>query len=354
MPDTAITNLSNSEIVKALGLPKDIITKLQTEQGDSFSATANQFISALVNKIVYSKVERMEFSNPFKKFESFPVRYGDTIENIFTECPVGYTYDKDAADPFTKVVPSVKVLYASINFEMQYCNTIQDTLLRRAALNEFGFMQLIESILANMGTRKSVDEYTAVLNMLNNADLYADGIEEVDASSALSDSEVYKTVTQKIVDTVTDFAIPCASNNKLKVLNVTNKKDVLLIIKQPLLNHINLDYLAGVFNLSKVDLIGQIIAVRSFKVVQDNVDSEHPSADPTAVGEDIDFVIMDTKCFDIHSALEDSGMIYNPKGKYTNHFTNNWKIISFKYFHNARAFKVKLPTPAQAQEQAGQ
>ena len=85
MPSTAITNLSNSEIVKALGLPKDIITRLQTEQGDTFSATANQFISALVNKIVYSKVDKMEFANPFKKFESFPVRYGDTIENIFVE-----------------------------------------------------------------------------------------------------------------------------------------------------------------------------------------------------------------------------------------------------------------------------
>lgn len=343
-PVTAITNLSNSEIVKALGLPADIITKLQTEQGDSFSATANQFISALVNKIVYSKVERMEFANPFKKFESYPVRYGDTIENIFTECPVGYTYDKDATDPFVKVVPNVKVLYASINYEMQYCNTIQDVLLRRAALNEFGFMQLIESILANLGTRKSVDEYTATLNMLNNADLYADGIETLDCSSEQSASEVYKKVTQKIIDTVTDFAIPCASNNKLKVLNVTNKKDVVLIIKQSMLNHINLDYLAGVFNLSKVDLIGQIIPVRSFKVVQDNVDAEHPSADPTAVGEDIDFVVMDSKCFDIHPALEDSGMIYNPKGKYTNHYTNNWKIISFKYFHNARAFKVTLPS----------
>lgn len=344
MPSTAITNLSNSEIVKALGLPKDIITRLQTEQGDTFSATANQFISALVNKIVYSKVDKMEFANPFKKFESFPVRYGDTIENIFVECPVGYTFDKDATDPFTKVVPNVKVLYASINYEMQYCNTIQDTLLRRAALNEFGFMQLIENILASMGTRKSVDEYTATLNMLNNADLYADGIETVDCSTELSASEVYKKVTQKIVDTVTDFSIPCASNNKLKVLNVTAKSDVLLIIKQPLLNHINLDYLAGVFNLSKVDLIGQIIPVRSFKVVQDNVDSEQPSADPTAVGEDIDFVVMDRKCFDIHTALEDSGMIYNPKGKYTNHYTNSWKIISFKYFHNARAFKVTLPS----------
>ena len=330
-----MTNLTNTEIVASLGLPEDIVEKLATAQGEEFQVTANQFISTLINKIVYSKVDKMEFSNPFKRFEGFPVRYGDTIENIFTEVPQGYTFDKDATDPFAKKVPSVKVLYASINYEMQYETTIQDALLRRAALNEYGFMQLIESILANMGTRKSVDEYTATIRMLNNEDIYADGFEEVDVSAMSTDSEKYKAVTQKIVDVVTDFALPCVDNNALGVLNVSRREDVLLIIKQSLLNHINLDFLSGVFNLSKVDLIKQIIPVRSFKTIAPDTEQAEE------VGEDLDFVILDTKGFDIHPALEDSGMIYNPKGKYTNHFTNSWKIISYKYFHNARAYKVK-------------
>ena len=330
-----MTNLTNTEVVASLGLPADIVEKLATAQGEEFQVTANQFISTLINKIVYSKVDKMEFSNPFKKFEGFPVRYGDTIENIFTEVPQGYTFDKDATDPFAKKIPSVKVLYASINYEMQYETTIQDALLRRAALNEYGFMQLIESILANMGTRKSVDEYTATIRMLNNEDLYADGFEEVDVSAMSTDTEKYKAITQKMIDVVTDFALPCVDNNALKVLNVARREDVLLIVKQSLLNHINLDFLSGVFNLSKVDLIKQIIPVRSFKTIAP--DDEHAEE----VGEDLDFIILDTKGFDIHPALEDSGMIYNPKGKYTNHFTNSWKIISYKYFHNARAFKVK-------------
>ena len=346
MPEPVKTNLTNVEIVASLGLPADIMTRLATEQGDTFSATANQFLSALINKIVYSKVDKMEFTNPFKRFEGFPVKFGDTIENIFTELPVGYTYDKDATDPFTKVVPSVKVLYATINYEMQYCTTIQDKLLRRACLNEYGFMQLIESILQNLGTAKSVDEYTATLRMLNNADIYAGGFETVDVHELASASEKYKAITQKIIDVATDFAIPCKDNNKLGVLNVTAKKDVVLIIKQELLNHINLDYLAGVFNLDKVDLVSRIIGVRSFQTIKDNRDATHPSADPTVEGEDLDFLILDAKGFDIHPALEDSGMIYNPKGKYTNHFTNSWKIISYKYFYNARAFKVQYTAPA--------
>ena len=335
------TLLTNSELVSALGLPEDILTKLQTEQGTSFTATANQVIEAIVNKIVYQKVHSMSFSNPFKKFEGYAVKYGDTIENIFVDVPVGYTFDKDATDPFTKYVSNVKALYATINFEMQYPTTIQDSLLRRAVLNEGGLMNLVNEIVSRMGQRKDIDEYQATVYMLNNADIYAGGFETLDVSSFQTELEKYKAITTKIIDVVTDFALPCKDNNKLAVLNATPKEDCLLVIKQEILNHINLDYLAGVFNLSKVDLVKNIIPVRSFQVVKPGDETAIPEVEPSAVGEDLAFVVLDTRGFDIHSALEDSGMIYNPKGKYTNHFTNDWKIISYKYFYNARAFKLK-------------
>lgn len=342
------TNLTNSTIVKALGLPSDILTKLATAQGDEYAAIANQFLSAIVNKIVYQKVDKMEFNNPFDRFKGFEVKVGDTIENIFTECPVGYTFDKDATDPFTKFVPSVKALYAVINYEMQYCVTVQQSLLRRAVLNEYGLMQLVDYILANVGVRKSIDEYTATIRMLNNEDIYAGGFETLDVSGESTDNGKYKAITQKIVDVVTDFALPSPDNNKMGVLNSTPKSRALLVIKQELLNHINLDYLAGVFNLEKVDLIKNIIGVRSFKVIDPQTAT--PAATGQEVGEDLDFVILDTKGFDIHPALEESGAIYNPKGKYTNHFTDDWKIISYKYFYNARAYKVQY----EAAESAGE
>lgn len=337
------TLLTNGEIIKALGLPSDILTKLAVEQGTTFQATANEFISALVNKIVYQKVDSMKsFSNPFRKYESYPVKYGDTIENVFTELPQGYTFDKDATDPFTKYVPSVKTLYATINYEMQYATTIQDVLLRRAVLNEYGLMNLVNTIIATLNKRKDIDEYQATVFMLNNEDIYADGFEELDVSAEATDTGKYKAITQKIVDVVTDFALPSSSNNKLGVLNVTPKNKCVLVIKQELLNHINIDFLAGVFNLEKTELIKNIISVRSFQVI-------NPADSGSKVGEDIDFVILDEDGFDIHNALEDSGMIYNPKGKYTNHFTNDWKIFAFKYYFNARAFKVKYQAAEQGQ-----
>lgn len=321
--------ITNNELVEYLQLPTDTITKLQTSQGSEFQETANQFLNALINKIVYQKVDKMNFQNVFKKYDSYPINYGDTIENIFTELPKGYTFDKDNTDPFVKFIPSVKPLYATINYEMQYPLTIQDSLLRRASLNEYGFINLVDSLLASLNTSKELDEYFATLAMLNNKDIYANGIESV--TKGKTDSETAKIITSKIVDVVSDFQLPKDTNNKLKVMNATAKSDILLIIKKDLINSINLDYLSGVYNLSKVDLINNIIQVDTFKVKNDS---------GVLVGDDIDFVILDTNGFDNHVALQDGGLIYNPRGKYTNHFLNLWKIISFKYYMNARAFKL--------------
>lgn len=324
--------LTNPELLEYLELPEDTLTALQTAQGSEFSATANQFLSALMNKVLYQTVESMEFTNPFKKYDGFPIKFGDTIENIFVELPKGYKFNKDATDPFTKVVPSVKALYASINYELQYETTVQDSLLRRAAVNEYGFMNLIDTILATLSKSMSFDEYKATIAMLNNANIFADGFEEVTKGD--DDTETAKIVTKKIIDTVSSYQLPMTSNNKAGVVNASRPEDCLLIIKYGLLNSINLDYLTGVFNLSKVDLVKNIIPVDGFQV------SKPGDEDPELVGDDIDFMVIDSKGFDNHVALQDGGMIYNPKGKYTNHFMNLWKIISYKTFYNARAFKL--------------
>ena len=333
------TALSNSQIVSAIGLPQEIVTALQTAQGDTFSAAANQFISALVNKIVYQKVENMKFDNPFKKYDGYPITYGDTIENIFVDKAMGEKFNKDNTDPFAKVGPAVKSLYASINYEMQYPVTIEDKLLRRCALNEYGFMNLINAILQSLVTGRSVDEYLATIIMLNNSEIYANGFEELDITSASTDSAKMRLVTDKIVDVYTDFNLPSIDNNKSRVLQVTSPENCLLIIKQTLLNKINLDFLVGAFNLSKVELVKKIIPVRSFMAVVNTINGG--TLTPGTTGDDIDFVILDERGFDNHVALQDGGSIYNPRGKYTNHFDNLWKIISFRYDFQARAFKLK-------------
>lgn len=328
----ANNGLRNIEVVEYLGLPQETLTNLQTQQGSTFQATANTFLTALFNKVIYQQVDKLDFTNPFKQYDSFPIKYGDTIENVYVELPQGYQYDKDATNPFERTNANVIALYATINYEMQYKTTIYDSELRKACFSEYGFMNLIDSILSALSTSKTIDEYYATLSMLNNEKIMAKGVEEIDTTALSTEEEKAKLITKTIVDVVGSFELPSKENNKAHVLTATPKERVLLIVKREILDKINLEYLSGVYNLDKIDLIKNVLKVESFQVN----DSEG-----NLTGEDIDFMLVDTKGFDNHVALEDGGMIYNPQGKYTNHFYNLWKIISFKYFYNCRGFKIK-------------
>ena len=172
--------------------------------------------------------------------------------------------------------------------------------------------------------------------MLNNPNLYANGFELLDVSGVANDAKAKaKKIARKIKDVVTDFALPCSDNNKLKVKNVCPKEHSLLIIKQELLNDIDWDYLEGVYNLTKVELGAKIIPVRDFRTISND------NTTPSIAGDDLAFIVLDDRGFDNHMALRDSGAIYNPKGRYFNQFTDVWKIIAYKYWYNARAFKLK-------------
>lgn len=333
------TILSNSQVLSAIGLPADTVTKLLTAQGNDYAAVSNTFLTALVNKICYQKIEKMDFSNPFKKFDSYPVKFGTTIENVFVDTPLGYQYDTDGDDPFKSHDPVVKSLYVSINYQMQYCVSIKRDFVRQCCLNEYGFMELIKYIITSINTRRAVDEYMATIIAMNNKDIYAGGFEEIDVSTKSTDAEKYKMIVKKIATTINDFKLPSIDNNKQGVLTSTPMEHTLLVAKQEVLDNIDFDYLAGVYNLSKVDLMAKIIPVRSFKCVINT--SNGQTLTPSEKGDDIDFILVDDRGFDNHVAVEDNASIYNPKKRQTNYFADLWKIISYRTDFQARAFKIK-------------
>ena len=266
------------------------------------------------------------------KFDKFDIAYGDTIENVWVQPVKGYNYDPDNTNPFGQVKPTVVVTYATINSERQYKITINDSYLRRAVLSAQGLSRLVGEILSQLPKAADRDNYFLTMACLQNEDIYLNGFESVTAES--TDEETAKKVTSTIIDAVSSFTSLNTVNNAAGVINPTPKEDALLIVKRSVYNSINLDYLTGVFNLSKVDLISNIIVLDDLRYVELDGD------DTTVEGEDLDFIVLDSRGFDNHMALQDGGLIYNPQGKYTNHFYNVWRITAFKHTYNARAFKI--------------
>lgn len=327
--------MTNEEIINGLSLPADVVQGLASSETEIYNQTMNAFLPQVLNKIVYQRLFKMsDWENPFKKFDGFNIEYGDTIENIYTQLPQGYKFNRNATDPFTKVSSEVKTLYATINYEMQYCVTIERDHIRRMVLGPDGLQKVIDYLLSNVKISMDLDEYEAQLRYLNNPDLYAGGFRTLDLSTVTTKQEAGEKLMLSIMNIAKDMRIPTTAYNKLGVKNTTSDENLLLVVKANIINNLDFKYLTGLFNLDKAQFIKDRIEVRTFKITD---------ADGTEYGEDIDFLLLDKRGFDNHVALRDGGNIYNPKGRYTNSFTDLWKIFGYKNFFNALAFKITDP-----------
>ena len=262
--------------------------------------------------LLIGKVNTFTFVNPFRKYYGAPIAYGEGIENIYVDKIMGQKFDRSKTDPFEKHENRVLATYAKINYEMQYAVTVEDKELRKAVLNEY---------------------------MLNNPNNFAGGFEELDVSGEATDSGVAHAVSKKIGEVYRDFKLPSIDNNKLGVMNCSRPEDILIIIKSSLMNDLDYDYLAATYNLNKAEIKASTLEVRSFEAVINTLDGQTISSEE--VGEDLDFMIIDTRGLDLHDVLKAVAPIYNPRGMYTNTFHNVWAAMQFNASFQARAFKLK-------------
>lgn len=333
--------------ITGLGLPQSIVDDIMSNESDVYVPAMNRYLTAVVNKISRTIIENATIFNPFKRFTGFDIEYGDTVENIFVDVPTGYKYNPQQTDPFKINKPTVYSLYVTINDERQYFVTVYLQDVRRAVKSQAGYNALVDKIVASLGKAAEMDDYFAVIALLNNADMYENSsvvgstntIETVN-THGLTAKQVAEKVTKLIVK-AKDMTLPTSTANVKGVLNPSSREDLVLIIKHELLESIDLDFLSGVYNLSKVDLLKNIIEVEDFKYKVNTYGADGITVISSQTkGDGLDFAIVDSRGFDFHKALDDSGYIYNPANKASNYFLNDWNMWGFKTWHNARAYKL--------------
>ena len=355
------TVLTNSEVIALAGIEEDTIAAIMKGESPSYEAAANSALTAIYNKICYQRLHSFEgFTNPFLEYDGFEVKYGDTIENVYFDRAIGYKYDKDMTDPFHPQPTNAHVLHVKINYQMKYVTTIYKDELRKAVLNENGLQGIIDKMLVNLTQGRDIDEYLAQIAFLGTPDIYANHtgtgtaldpykIAEITDSTPMfqnitSPTDLGHALAKLIISEEKNMELPSTDNNAIgSVMTSTPKSKSLLVIRQELLNCINMDYLAGVYNLDKTELMGRIIPVRSFEVVLNKIVNPRTASEvitSTKGGTDMDFVILDTRGFDNHVCLDETGAIYNPEALYTNHFQHKWKMFGYMQWYQAKAWKL--------------
>jgi len=347
MPSMTIKTLdaSNAQILNAVRVDASQAYQQRVPaatQGDitesinaliNYRPAMNEFLDALVNRIGDVVVKSKIWSNPLAQFKRGMMQYGDTIEEIATELIQAHRYDPNNCmdDVFKCSPPEVMANFHTINRQDQYPLTVNDTMLRRAFLTDYGLQDLVGRILETPYTSDYFDEYLIMKNLFAE---YAriDGFYKVqvpDISTAITRADKQDdamAITEAVRGMAGKMKFLSSSYNAAGVPTFTNKSDLVLFCTPEFNAMLDVNVIAYAFNASAADLTMRVVEVDDF-----GIDGCQ------AILCDSDFYM----CADTLISFES---IRNPKSMGWNYWLNHHGIYSVSRFVNAVMFTTETGT----------
>lgn len=357
MADTKPTNTQVLETMRedlaeqGVNLPETLSMENMAEVRDivmKYPATANAFISTLTNKIVKSLIYSKNFTNPLGKLKKGYCEYGEGIEQLFVLDARIKNFGDNSEDGGTeegalirKLLPEVKAMYITINYDKEGKATVTNKQLRKAFMSEFGLSGLISSIVASVQNGLEKKEFRTTKNLIGaliqgkEIDCQNDTI-----SSTSIDAKVWKqplvTVdyaggiegnSKKLLKDLRTYArkftFPSTKFNPAQVETWSNKEDLVFITTPDVESEIDVETLASAFNPEFCNIKYDVIVVD----------------DIPYTGGEVLGVLMDKDFLQIWDTWKDASSFYNPKGQYSNYFGNNENIFAGCLYAQAVVFR---------------
>lgn len=295
----------------------------------NYEKIGNEFVGALVNKIVLQLIERRMWENPlaFLRGETMPL--GTDIEDVHTNPAKAIPYDGNEtgmADILKMHRPDVATAYYRLNRRDKYPVTINNDQLR-GAFTAWGKMEdLIGQIVDSLYNGCAIDEFNYT------KDLVANGV---------ANNKVIKQVITVPVDDVTGkrflkairsmsilFTFPSSNYNSFALqggsparTTMCPIKDQVIMLRADVATEVGVDVLADIFNLSYAEYLARQIIVDNFN-------------DEKTLG-----VLADKRAFIIMEQLRQFRTFYNASSLGWQYYYHAWDLFALSPFKNIVAFQ---------------
>jgi len=289
----------------------------------SEQSSRNEFITALVNKVAFTIIRENFSKNPMAVFKGEQLQFGDKVEDIIVELVKAQVFDQKTAESelYKREKPEVSVLYHHIPRKGFYKTTTDESQLRKAFTSERAFRQLLASIVEQLSMSREYDDFLVAKSLLTQA-ITEGKVAEV-VAPPISDTATAKKVLKEIKKAVKRLTFISDKYNYAGSFRATKPEDIRIIMDIDVETEIGVEVLAGAFNLSEVDYEAQ-------RIVIDNFDE---------LASDVHCIIADKKWLVLHDYPEMADTLWNPQGRYWNHFLHYESINSTTHFANAVAIK---------------
>ena len=302
----------------------------------AYQADTNEFLSALVNRIAFTKVSNRRYKNPLSILKKGGKPFGTDIEEIFTNPVSGVAFDGSATSDMLNVTkPDVKTIYHRMNRQDKYPVSISTPQLQKAFTSEGEMSKFVNSIIIAMYAGDEMDEYLLMRNLVASA--IGDGkVVSVEVDYDGSESACKDLV--KLLKTIsTDFTFPRTDFNGYNAANKsgiaaktitpcttwTPKENQVFLIRSDVDAATDVEVLAKAFNMDKTDFIARKIVVDSFG------------------DEDTLCFLCDDMAWQCMDDLYTVRSFDNGSNLTTNYWLHHWQTLSLSLFANGVAIKKK-------------
>lgn len=295
----------------------------------------NEFVDSLVNRIGMEIYRNTSWSNPLAKFKYGMLEYGDTIEEIIVGLVEARSYDPQRDDLEREVFgqdrPRVDASYHKINRQDRYKITVNEAMIRRAFLSEYGLNTFVSSLMAAPQTSDNWDEFLLMSSLFKEM-WKADGFFKIntpDISDSTSDGDMARVSLRRMREVAENLTFISERYNAAHMPTAARADELELFITPEALAAQDVEALAGAFNIEKANFSARttVIPAEHFNI---------PGAQAVLTTRDF-FVVADS--------LMETRQIQNPAALSTNYWLHHHQVISASRFVPAVLFTTEESTP---------
>lgn len=307
----------------------------------------NKFISALVNRIAYTKFEMDYFENPLRELANDILPLGSIGQDIYINPAHARVYDiNDFAGLLARYEADVKVEYNELNFDVQYPVTIIRKELEKAFTTWGDFENFLMGISQSLYNGAYIDDYNYTRKLITNAYLNNHVRWETFTFSSTPTEAQKKSFIKRLRQAYLDFQAPSTEWNAWKqvggyghsIVSWSNPRDIVVFIDNKLASDLDVDVLANAFNIDKSELLGRVYYVPSFDI---------PTENGSMLGSaKIYGFICDRRWFKIRDKDMFMDEFYNANNRSWQSYLNVIKSFNYSLFANALMLVSDVPTVA--------
>ena len=303
---------------------------------NAYQPQLNEFVNNLVNRIFLTIIENKSFTNPLNIFKKGSVPLGTDIQELYTNPATAEEYELSntaMADILTIAVPDTHVAYYRRNRRDKYKLSISRENLMGAFVSWDKFEGYIESVTTALYSGNYIDEYRYTKKLVDGAynqnkiitKVVSKPVDTATANAFLK--EVRALYTKMSIPTEDYNAYSLMSESDKKMTTWTDPSRLCLIITADALASVDVDSLAGAFQLSKAEFLSRVYTVDKFE------------------NDEIIAVMCDEAWFKIYDNLLRFDETYNASCMVWNYYLHSWSTFAISPFANAICLTTEAPVP---------